>query len=196
MNSNNNIDNTNIIYDPEKLAYHLLLNNENMENLSTQIFSIENTTNNNKNNNKNIKEQLIYKFEILLNISFELIFKYIELLNKINNSNENLNKYSINDIENLLKPRLLKISILTYINEIQEISPNNNYCRVVIKDLCDHIDNNKFFININNKKPFHFILNANFNIDKINNLKDIYTIIEIQNKYYKISFDNMARNNH
>ena len=67
MNSNNNIDNIDIIYDPGKLAYHLLLNNENMENLSAQIFSIENTTN---NNNKNIKEQLIYKFEILFNISF------------------------------------------------------------------------------------------------------------------------------
>ena len=183
-----NNEESNIIYNPEKLAYYLLINNDNMKNLSAQIFSMETSIYINK------KEQLIYKFEILLNISFELIFKYIELLNKMNNTTEDLSKYNINDIENLLKPRLLKISVLTHISEIIEYSKTNNYCRVIIKNLCDYVDNNKFFKKLDCNKKFNFILNSNFNINDVENLKNIYALIEIQNKYYKIYFENINTN--
>ena len=177
------MDNKDEIYNPKDIAKYLLLNNENMNNLSSQLFTIEKGIYNTK------YDQLSYKFEILINITFEIIFKYIELLGEMNKKEEDISKYSIEDIENLIKPRLLKISILSYFTNIKENIKKNNYCRIIINNLCDYIDQKKFFGN--NSCKFHFILNSNFDKTNIIALKDIYALFELNNKFYKIYFENI-----
>ena len=132
----------------------------------------------------------------------EVLFKYIEyhslseLLDdkgnidynyEVNNcKNYEVNNFSIQEIEKIIKDRIVKISILSSIHELNPDYHNNHYCKIIFKNICKDHEKSYFF---NSDKKFHFLLNPNFNKSNINHLKDIYSIFIFKNKNYMLKFD-------
>ena len=73
MNQNLNENNQNNIYHPEQLAQHLILNDKNLDSLSSQLFDLDY-----ENKKKDKYDDYTFKFELLINLAMEVLFKYIE----------------------------------------------------------------------------------------------------------------------
>lgn len=198
MNQNLNENNQNNIYHPEQLAQHLILNDKNLDSLSSQLFDLDY-----ENKKKDKYDDYTFKFELLINLAMEVLFKYIEyhslseLLDdkgnidynyEVNNcKNYEVNNFSIEEIEKIIKDRLVKLSILSSINLIDDIKYYNNYyCKTIFKNTCSDHEKSYFF---NNDKKFHFLLNSNFDKTKLNNLKDVFTIFNFKDKKFILKFD-------
>jgi hypothetical protein len=183
------------VYGYSQMAYHLLTNYENMEDLEKQIFSVD--PDNTKETNT---EHIIYSFELLLNIAMDMIFQYLQFtsiaelvdedgcLKEDTNINEEqfnhtINKYSISELECLLKPRLKKICVLTFIHETIS-NDSGYYCKTIFSDTCEDKYKHKF----ENDTRFHFIFNANFDESSVKNIDDLYTIFNLHGNLYKLKF--------
>lgn len=193
----------NDVYGYSQMAYHLLTNYENMGDLEKQIFSVD--PDNTKESNT---EHIIYRFELLLNIAMDMLFQYLQFVSiaelvdedgclkedeNIDDQqfNHTIDKYSINEMEHLLKPRLKKICVLTFIHET--ISTDSGYyCRTIFSDNCEDKYKNKF----ENGARFHFILNSNFDESSVKNIDDLYTVFKLHDNLYKLKFSVIAKPNH
>ena len=67
MNQNLNEDNQNNLYHPEQLAQHLILNDKNIESLSSQLFELD------YDNKKDKYDDYTFKFELLINLAMSII---------------------------------------------------------------------------------------------------------------------------
>ena len=195
MNQNLNEDNQNNLYHPEQLAQHLILNDKNIESLSSQLFDLDYD-----NKKKDKYDDYTFKFELLINLAMEVLFKYIEyhslseILDDKGNidynsscNNYEVNDFSIEEIEKIMKDRLVKLSIFTSIHPIDDINYYQNYyCKTIFKNTCNDHQKSYFF---NNDKKFHFLLNSNFDKTKLNNLKDVFTIFDFKDKKFILKFD-------
>ena len=61
----------------------------------------------------------------------------------------------------------------------------NHYCKIVLKA---NPQDESLFIYKKINKPYHFLINGEFQNNKINKIDDIHTILIINKKVYKISF--------
>jgi len=188
------------VYGYSQMAYHLLTNHENMEDLEKQIFSMDPD-----NTNKSKSEDTIYCFQLLLNVSIDMIFQYFHLASLAELVDEdgclkedvditqqefthNINKYSISEIEHILKPRLKKICVLPFIHETVN-NDSGYYCRTIFSDNCEDKYKNKF----ENGAKFHFILNSNFDESKVTSIDNMYTIFKLHNNTYKLKFSTITK---
>ena len=130
----------------------------------------------------------------------EVLFKYIEyhslseILDDKGNidynstcNNYEVNDFSIEEIEKIIKDRLVKLSILTSIHKIDDTNfYQNYYCKTIFKNTCSDHEKSYFF---NSDKKFHFLLNSNFNKTKLSNLKDVFTIFNFKDNKFILKFD-------
>jgi hypothetical protein len=171
-----------------------------MEDLEKEIFGVD-PDNPNASNSQNI----IYCFQLLLNISIDMIFQYFHLASLAElvdedgalkedididqqSFNQDINKYSVEDLEHILKPRMKKICVLPFIHETID-SDTDYYCKTIFRDNCEDKYKNKF----ENGIKFHFILNSAFNEKSVKNLDDIYTVFKLHNNTYKLKFSNITK---
>ena len=185
------------IYGPPQMAHHLLTNDSGMENLKKQILAIDID-----GATKNQVEQETFKFEMLINISMEIIFQYLhmaslaELIDEdgglkeddnVNQSDltQDLSGYTVLNIEQMLRPRLTKISVLASVFETMN-DDKGYYCRTIFKDSCTLAQKNHYFAN--NDTKFHFLSNSQWDESKIKKLDDVYTIFELNGQTCKLKF--------
>lgn len=190
------------IYGPAQMAHHLLTNDHGMETLKQQISTIDID-----GVNKTKIEEETFQFELLLNISMEIIFQYLhmaslaELIDEdggmkddadINQSDltQDLSSYDAESIEQLLRPRFNKISILASVYETMN-NDKEYYCRTIFSDTCTEFQK-KYFENNNVK--FHFLCNPSWNESKVKKLDDIYTIFNLNGKTCKLKFSVIETN--
>ena len=185
----------NTVFNSSSLAHYLLMNDDidKIDMKSIMGIDIE-------KQNKNKVDQETFKFEIIINIAMEIIFQYLHLsslanlldddgsvLDNINieetDMKYNLQNYTVNQVEDLLKSILTKISILPIINK--KNNSNNQYCRIIFKDLCNKNDS-KYFEGIESK--FHFVLNSRFDKTQIKCIDDVYALLTIKNEEYILKF--------
>jgi len=187
-------------YGYSHMAYHLLINHENMEDLEKEIFGIDPD-----NTDKSKSEYTVYCFQLLLNISIDMIFQYLHLASiaelvdtdgvlkdDINidqeSFNQDINKYSAEELEYILKPRMKKICVLPFIHETVD-NDTGYYCKTIFSDNCEDKYKNKF----ENGIKFHFILNSGFNESTVKSLDDVYTIFKLHNNTYKLKFSMVSK---
>jgi hypothetical protein len=185
------------IYGPPQMAHHLLTNDTGIETLKQQILAIDFDQ-----VNKNKVDQETFKFEMLINISMEIIFQYLQIASLVELIDENgalkegdnvdqcdliqnLSGYDISSIEQILRPRLIKISILASVYETIE-NDKEYYCRIIFKDTCTPAQKNKYFNNNNTK--FHFLTNPQWDESKINKLDDVYSVFKLNGVTCKLKF--------
>jgi len=185
------------IYGPPQMAHHLLTNDTGMETLKQQILAIDIDA-----VTKNQVEQETFKFEMLINISMEIIFQYLQIASLVELIDENgglkesddvdqcdltqnLSGYDVSSIEQILRPRLTKISVLTSVYETMD-DDKGYYCKTIFKDACTPAQKNQYFNNNNTK--FHFLINPQWDESKINKLDDVYTIFKLNNVTCKLKF--------
>lgn len=182
-------------YSPEELAWKLVMDENIDDSAIIMAFADENS-----------KETL---FEILITIYIEMLFDYYKMTylentlnlygeeeeNKICDDFENfkldLNNVNIETLENIFCEKFKKIKYLLNINEISydyyEYIKKNRYCTVLLKD-SEH-DSTYFLMNeehLDLEKRYHFVLNSLYL--PVNDLRDIFCTVRINDKYYKISF--------
>ena len=182
-------------YSPSEIVHHLLINEERIKEFSNKILAFD-------KDNKDNADVKTYNFEILINIAMELVFQYLHLASlaelvdengvmKDNKSvnqtdiNQDLSKYSIDELKQLLKPRMKKISILTFIHEIN-YNDKEYYCRIIFRDTCTNVEKKKYFVN--NDIKFHFLINPFFDKTRIKNLDDVYALFKLNDKTIKLKF--------
>lgn len=178
-------------YTPEDLAWKLIMD-ENIDSSPIMAFSDENS-----------QETL---FEILITIYIEMITNYYKLKylentiedddeNKINDEFENFKLDFTNvDIETLKNIFSEKFNKIKYILNVHEISRDrfeelkkSRYCTVLFRDLPSdsmYFEMNEQYIDPN--KNYHFVLNSMYK--QQDELRNIYCTINLNQKYYKISF--------
>ena len=186
-------------YTPETLAWHLLVNDD-LNNLDVGQLLASIDLESEPNPQKYNKEA--YEFEILLTIYLEMVFGWFKLLHLMENEesgidtefNPKLNLVTLHDLENPFMEKFEIIGYKLHINEITnmdyyEVLRNKSYCRVALRDLKS--DEGFFKINAKNIEPekrYHFIMNSNYSGEK--NIKNIYMVLMLNDKGYKISFSN------
>jgi hypothetical protein len=185
-------------YTPESLAWKLLLDEE-VGNGDMLAYSDPN------------ENKYVIKFEIFLTIYLEMIINHYKMLYIENNVDEDItdddveNNFKLNfdniNLELLLNPfkeKLQKIKCQLNIHELNkdhyDYIKTSRYCTILFRDLPK--DETYFIMNeryIEKDKRYHFVLYGPTNEKKssFNNLKDIYACININDKYFKISFDSI-----
>lgn len=196
------IQEDNTLYDYSNLAYHLLVNDTNMDHLSNQILAMDADS-----TMKNSHEQETFKFELLVNIAMEIIFQYLHMASitsmldedgglkeddNIDQSSftQNIDDYSADDIEELLKHRMLKICVLPLMSETDE-DDKGYYCRTIFKDSCTPAEKHNYFDNnpnVSEDTKFHFVLGSNFDPSSVEKLEDVYTVFKVKDKIHKLKF--------
>ena len=163
-----NIDETEILANPEKIAYQLFTNHPDSE--KSYQLRIE-------NNNAD----LVYIFQIFLTIMME---GFSILSNGLNNINHN----KINIDHFLILNRWFKS--LGYIIKVHVVDKNdetysNYYCKIILK-----LGSYESFFDLKNiHKNYHFLLSSSAATMNPNILSDIYSIFIVEDKVFKVSFN-------
>ena len=193
MNDNviDNVNN-NDVYTPEELAWQLIMD-ENISPRTLMAFSDENS-----------KE---ITFEILVTIYLEMIFdyykmKYLEsttdkdddIINAYDNFKLDLTNINVQMLTDIFFEKFKKLKIILNVRDMSQIEYENTkkirYCTVLLKD-SPH-DSTYFMMNekyLDPAKRYHFVLNSLY--ERKENLRDIFCTININGKYFKISFNTL-----
>ena len=168
--------------DPQKFAWKLLLD-EDIKKPYIDFIDINNDSN-------NYYDKITFEFEILLTVLLEMLYNCLIICNMTSITHdfieENINTiiekfHSINIIPNF---HTYERKEDEYLREII----NERYCRVVLRQ-----DKENEYIFYKNNVPhdvnYHMIGNEKF-VNK-EHMNDIYAIIMIDDKVYKISFDKL-----
>ncbi len=186
------------VYTPESLAWRLIVDDDLKINNSIPHLLASIDLDNEPQ--PDIFNKFAYEFEILLTIYLEMVFGWYKLLHIMDCEDKNkesefvldFNTIKLSDLEEPFKSKFKLIGYNLFINEIDDknyydyLKPES-YCRVALRDL--QSDYGFFEINKNNidkEKKYHFIINSNFKGK--NNLRDIFMLLLINNKGYKINF--------
>lgn len=187
------------IYTPESLAWDLLVGDIDPDTRGIDEFV----------NNGDVTEsdKLTDKYQILITIFMELLFGiaklnfYAELEKNGGNINKKfIPKYKKFDLNSYVETIDEKMQQLGFFARVDEQEPenlseeskqdlinmiNDRYCRVVLRynDKEDYFDNN----DVPEDVYYHMILNG-LNKKAFTKLEDIFSIINLNGKVYKISF--------
>ena len=184
--------NDNDVYTPEELAWQLIMD-ENISPRTLMAFSDENS-----------KE---ITFEILVTIYLEMIFDYYKLkyletttdqdddiINAYDNFKLDLTNVNVDMLTNIFFEKFKKLRIILSVRDMSQIEYENTkkirYCTVLLKD-SPH-DSTYFMMNekyLDPNKSYHFVLNSLY--ERKENLRDIICTININGKYFKISFNTL-----
>lgn len=193
------------IYTPESLAWDLLVGNIDPEKRgldeTIEFFS------KNCDNKVSKSESLSDKYQILITLFMELLFGlaklnfYAELeKNKGDINKKFIPKYKKFDLETYVSLIEDKMALLGFICHVDSENPedlsdeskkdlvkmiNDRYCRVVLRynDKDEYFEEN----DVPEDTYYHMIING-LNKKEFKNLNEIYSIINLNNKVYKISF--------
>ena len=118
------------------------------------------------------EDSKIYLFETLLDLLMKGIFI-------VYNGSFNLKYFNVTCIL-LLNKWFSKINYKIQIDELEDWEPRSQYCRIVLRK------NEEFFFLLHDMtEEYHFLVNRDFNESEFDNM---YALIELNNKKYKISF--------
>jgi hypothetical protein len=150
-----------------------------------------------------------YMFELLLSIFCELLLiimfmDNVELKEELNIDNfENQLNINFDDfyMELYLPIIETKFKVLSHIINIETYDRNDEnekdylkliskgrYCRLILKQ---NYEDQNYFKNNENSEDYSFITNENY--QKKNKLNDIFAILLLNDKMYKIYFDNITK---
>ncbi len=182
-------------YTPEELAWKLILD-EQVEPRGLLMFSDDNS------------HEIL--FEILITIFLEMIFDHYKLQylqdnldnQNISDQDDNfhnfkldLNKLDLNYITTIFVEKIKKLQYLLCITEISQeeyaTSKTSRYCTALLKD--SPSDRTYFVMNeehLDPDKRYHFVLNSNYKRQR--DIRNIYCTLNINGKYIKIYFTNLA----
>lgn len=128
-------------------------------------------------------------FELLITIFAMMVSEITVIMNKMNKV-EIINEYDFDKYINYIKQKFNLLNIIltcsSYDNshEVFDLL-NSKYCKILLR--FNKLDANEFIkYDIPEKNIYYFILNKNFT--QKSTLSDIYAIIVLENKIYKISF--------
>ncbi len=129
------------------------------------------------------KDVVIYQFQILLNIYLEGILNILST--KSNDYAETYNNISMNDLL-FVNPWFFSFGYMVNISEHEKYEDATQiYCRVLLS----FVSNDSEYFRIKNiTNTFHFIRQACFDVEKVNNVNDIYAVLNKNGKMLKIHF--------
>jgi hypothetical protein len=180
-------------YSPEQIA--LLLALDQFDNAKTGIdtFTPEKDTGN----------PYSYIFEILMTIFMELLFVIAKADHDGNNDNKNKKftpKYDnlkIDALTSIVTDKMIWLGYIAHVKSYEKedlvddkeqfdnLCNKNRYCLVLLKDYHNHA---VFKTKQAESRYYHMVLNKNIYKKKFKKLNDIYAIIDLNDKLYKISF--------
>ena len=148
---------------------------------------------------------ILYRFEMLQDISMEILHQYLFLISLmkneenfdstiyIDNDNDNLkmpNNIEQMDgevIEKLLQVKLKKINVLVFVHNITENvdNVNNYYTRIMFYDTCQ----NNFKKHFKNKK-YHYFVNKYWDMyrQNVKSIDDIFSVFSLNEKTFSLKF--------
>ena len=213
------------VYTPESLAWDLYMNNNKNVNgrLINFIDDNNNQLSCNVNTIENKFNSISGSFEILITTLMELIYyklydDHFETLSKKNQLNDDLDIASmhidftinnLNDFVNFLNDKIKNIDYMISVNTIENTNINDPnhfgqntkyYCKIISKDT---YHGEKYFLINRSKldfnKKYTFLLNIltqNYEYQaSINNIRDLYAVIALNNVKLKINFIQLNINN-
>jgi hypothetical protein len=197
------------IYTPEGLAWDLLIGDVDPEKRGLDE-TIEFFSHNNNDENVSKSDTLADKYQILITIFMELLFGMAKLnfyaeLEKNGGDIEKkfIPKYKNFNFETYVSLIEDKISLLGFMCNVDIEDPenlteeskkeivkmiNDRYCRIVLRynDKDDYFEEN----DVPEDVYYHMIING-LNKKQFKNLNEIYSIINLNGKVYKISFSKL-----
>ena len=186
----------------ESIAWKLLIDDDNIEQLSSAIKTMSDVPDTEGN-------PLTFAFEIYMNLFCELVFNMMKIQfssDPQNNDSEfypDYEKNNLEDIVSILKNKYAKLHLLLCVNHI-DINFNNSvnnyidthyhdrYSRILLVDnkydkkmmekygSCK--EDNKFYMMLGSQR-FNYVIKKDYNI------RDVYSIIVANKKIYKIYFN-------
>lgn len=175
-------------YSPKSIAWKLLLDDK-LDCLTSQILAFSEDRNSED-------DGVSFFFEILLQIFMEMLYDLI-LINNLEDENVDkiiydLNKINLNQFIEIMIHKFKIIHILLRIETFEEDHDindqilKNRYCRIALK--CNQSDIG-YFLSNKNDLQYTFILNGSF--QKKDQIDDLFSIVTLNNKFYKISFSHI-----
>lgn len=165
-------------------------------------------------------DMVTYNFELLLSIFMELLMHIMtieiakevekEIEEAVENNENDINVDNIDldpyyddfNMDNYLETIVTKFKRIGHIANVQtfEIVDDeyekeylglvikDRYCRIILKN---NPTDTHYFVSINSDEQFDFIPSADY--QKKNKLKDVYAVLMLNNKLYKIYFDKIEK---
>jgi hypothetical protein len=170
---------------------HRLLADKSIDLFSKDLFIV------NECKFDNNVDSLLYKFEIIQDISMEILHQYLFFIRLMKNEEEGLNDSDdsitvpnnielMNGeiIEKLLQSKLKKLNILPFIHKIPS-DTNGYYTRIIFYDTSTTYQKNYF-----KEKKYHYLQNNNWDnyICNIKNIEDIFSVFTINEQLYLLKF--------
>ena len=189
-------------YSIETIAWKLLVDDENIEKLSSAIRTMSDIADSEEN-------ELTFAFEIYMHLFCELVFNIMNINFNSNPENEGKKFYpqyeknNLEDIVSLLKEKYAKLNLLLYLHST-DITPKCNLTKYIEKNYQDRYSRILLLENVNDKllldtygkyrdkTKFYMMLGSQkfYNTVKSNyKIRDIYSIIVVNKKIYKVYFD-------
>lgn len=192
MDENDDTD----LYTPERLAWQLLYGNIDDAKKGFDAYSV-------CPDNEN---QFTFLFEILFTIFMELLFNIakISFYSEHENNQKFIPDYEKFNMEIFLSIISDKFALLSYLVNIRTYTNDdfignydleyrnlvdNRYCRVILKYYYNNSDSdNNIFTHMDDNLYYHMHINALVNSNKFKKIEEVYAIIMLNYKFYKISF--------
>lgn len=183
------------VYTPESIAWELLVGEVDEEKKGSLL---------NYSMDDGIEDPITFTYEILITVFMELLFN-IAKLNSYNNNDDDTefipdyDKFDMNSFCAVIgdKLNLLGYSLLVQDDEIADFADDKEhlkeiidgrYCRVVLRyhDNDTHFEDN----NVSDDIFYHMKLNGLSDV-KYEKLKDVYSVVFLNGKIYRISFEKL-----
>lgn len=189
-------EDTEDILNIERIA-HQLLADKSIDAFSKDLYIV------NECKFDNNIDALLYKFEIIQDISMEILHQYLFLIRLMKNEEEGLhdnddlltvpNNIESMDgeiIEKLLQSKLKKINILPFIHKVPS-DTNGYYTRIMFYDISTTYQKTHF-----KEKKYHYFLNKDWDeyICNIKNIEDIFSVFTINEQLYLLKFSLINNN--
>ncbi len=170
-------------YTEKTIAWKLLIDDENLEQLKGQLLLFEDKEQGQDSDDD--PKSLFH--ELLLNIFMEMILGLSMIMQSTSDIEPDMTKFNINDFYPIIKDKMTKICIYPSVYESdQDLSGSEcRYCKVILR----YNSSDKQFFDMNNiseETKHYFIGNRRFK--KTDKLEDIFSTCSINGITYKISF--------
>jgi hypothetical protein len=189
------------MYTPESIAWDLLVGESIDPEKRGKLIGFGPLEKEKENQELSKSDIFTYKYEILITIFMELLFNMAKL-NHFAENEENAKfipdykKFNIDAFFSLIQDKFKILGFLAFVDSERMEGDkewlvslvNERYCRVVLRyyDDDDHFEIN----NVAEDIYYHMKLNG-LNKMKYKKLKEIYSVIFLNDKVYKIYFDEM-----
>ena len=178
----------------ESIAHKLLTDN-NVKNFENDICIF--------NSGDNDPDKHFIQYEFMLDLSMEVLFQFmynVKLI-KLSENGEEVDdndllpqkmKYDMTKVTDVFVKKLFdkvlnKVSILSFIHETDK-NDKGYYCKIIFYDNCDARQKREYFEKCNSEKKFRFVSQSNFDKSSVINMSDLYSILTLNGKNYKLKF--------